>query len=151
MRLTKTTKTYLLILYVVWKLLTYYEKFFELCVPSDATKLPVKLFIDDDNITHLVIEIQSFRTPDPYYTGESMKDIFNEYLSIVLLPEQPELKAFAGGSSIYDVVDCLYVKNAYVLDNGYAYIDIIYVDNMQAFRLVKKETGIKEERYPWMI
>ena len=144
MRLTKSSKKYLTILYVIQELLSYYSKFFKIKVSSDATKLPIKLSVDDDNITHLIVEIPSTRTPDPYYTGDSMKTIFNEYLNIVLLPSQKELSAFAGGSSIYDVVDCLYVYQAFVLTTGYTYIDIIYVDNMQAFRMVKKDKNIME-------
>lgn len=144
MRLTKTSKEYLLLLYVIWQLLSYYAKFFKLKVPSDATKLPVKLSVDDDNITHLIVEIPSTRTPDPYYTGEAMKAIFNEYLNIVLLPEHPELQPFAGGKTRYDTVDCLYVNEAVVLTTGYTYFDIVYVDNMQAFRLVKSDRKIME-------
>lgn len=144
MRLTKSSKKYLTILYVIWQLLTYYTKLFKLDVPSDATKLPVKLSVDDENITHLIVEIPSTRTPDPYYTGDAMKAIFNEYLNIVLLPEQPELQPFAGGNSRYDIVDCIYVNQALVLTTGYTYIDIIYVDNMQAFRMVKNDRKIME-------
>lgn len=144
MRLTKSSKKYLTILYVIWELLSYYTKLFKLNVPSDATKLPVKLSVDDENITHLIVEIPSTRTPDPYYTGDAMKSIFNEFLNIVLLPEQPELQPFAGGNSRYDIVDCLYVSQALVLTTGYTYIDIIYVDNMQAFRLVKSDRKIME-------
>ena len=144
MRLTKSSKKYLTILYVIWQLLTYYTKLFKLDVPSDATKLPVKLSVDDENITHLIVEIPSTRTPDPYYTGDAMKAIFNEYLNIVLLPEQPELQPFAGGNSRYDIVDCIYVNQALVLTTGYTYIDIIYVDNMQAYRLVKSDRKIME-------
>lgn len=144
MRLTKSSKKYLMIVYVIWELLTYYATLFKLDVPSDATKIPVKLSVDDDNITHLLVEIPSTRTPDPYYTGEAMKTIFNEYLNIVLLPEQPELQPFVGGNSRYDIIDCLYVSQALVLTTGYTYIDIIYVDNMQAYRLVKSERKILE-------
>ena len=139
MKLKKSSQRYLTLLYVMWSLLTYYTKLFKLDVPSDATKLPVKLFVDDDNITHLIVEIPSVGTPDPYYTGDAMKAIFNEYLNIVLLPEQPELQPFAGGNSRYDIVDCLYVSQALVLTTGYTYIDFIYIDNMQAFRLVKSD------------
>ena len=144
MRLTKSSKKYLSILYVIWELLSYYTKLFKLDVPSDATKLPVKLSVDDENVTHLIVELPSTRTPDPYYTGDAMKAIFNEYLNIVLLPEQPDLAPFSGGKSRYDLVDCLYVYQAHILTTGYSYIDIIYVDNMQAFRLVKSDRKIME-------
>lgn len=144
MKLKKTSKLYLQLLFVIWQLLDYYARLFKLDVPSDATKLPVKLSVDDENITHLIVEIPSTRTPDPYYTGDAMKAIFNEYLNIVLLPEQKELQPFAGGNSRYDIVDCIYVSQAFVLTTGYTYIDIIYVDNMQAFRFVKSDRKIKE-------
>lgn len=144
MKLQKNTKKYLIILYAIWELFTYYARLFKLDVPSDATKLPVKLSVDEDNVTHLIIEMLSSRTPDPYYTGDAMKVIFNEYLNIVLLPEQPELQPFVGGKTRYDIIDCLYVNQAFVLTTGYTYIDIIYVDNMQAFRMVKKDRKIME-------
>ena len=144
MRLQKNTKQYLIILYTIWELLAYYAKFFNMEVPVDPTRLPVKLSVDDENITHLIIEIPSTRTPDPYYTGDSMKTILNEYLNIVLLPSQKELSPFAGGNSAYDIVDCIYVYQAHVLTTGYTYIDIIYVDNMQAFRMVKDDRKIME-------
>ena len=144
MRLQKNTKQYLIILYTIWELLAYYAKFFNMEVPVDPTRLPVKLSVDDENITHLIIEIPSTRTPDPYYTGDSMKTILNEYLNIVLLPPQKELSPFSGGTSLYDTLDCLYVYRAHVLTTGYTYIDIIYVDNMQAFRFVKDDRQIME-------
>ena len=144
MSLKKQNKLYLCIVYVLWELLAYYESLFKLNVPTDATKLPVKLSVDDENVTHLIVELPSTRTPDPYYTGDAMKAIFNEYLNIVLLPEQPDLAPFSGGKSRYDLVDCLYVYQAHILTTGYSYIDIIYVDNMQAFRLVKSDRKIME-------
>lgn len=144
MKLNKQNKLYLTLLYVIWELLTYYARLFKLDVPSDATKLPVKLSIDDENITHLIVEIPSTRTPDPYYSGDSMKMIFNEYLNYVLLPEHKELNPFKGGTSRYDIIDCLYVNEAVVLTTGYTYIDIIYVDNMQAFRHVQSDMKIME-------
>ena len=144
MRLKKQSQRYLTLLYVIWELLTYYANLFKMKIPTDATKLPMKLSVDDDNITHLIVEVPSSRTPDPYYDGDSMKTIFNEYLNIVLLPSQKELRPFIGGKSIYDVVDCLYVYQAHVLTTGYTYIDIVYVDNMQAYRLVKSERKILE-------
>lgn len=144
MSLKKQNKLYLSIVYVLWELLAYYESLFKLNVPTDATKLPVKLSVDDKNVTHLIVELPSTRTPDPYYTGDAMKAIFNEYLNIVLLPEQPDLAPFSGGNSRSDLVDCLYVYQAHILTTGYSYIDIIYVDNMQAFRLVKSDRKIME-------
>lgn len=141
MKLTKQSKHYLSILYVIWELLTYYAKLFKLNVPSDATKIPIKLSHYEDGVTHLIVEIPSSRIPDPYYDGDSMKTIFNEYLNIVLLPQQ-ELKPFAGGNSRFDIVDSLYVNEAVVLTTGYTYIDFIYVDNMQAFRQVKSDMNI---------
>ena len=144
MSLKKQNKVFLSIVYVLWELLAYYESLFKLDVPTDATKLPVKLSVDDENVTHLIVELPSTRTPDPYYTGDAMKAIFNEYLNIVLLPEHPDLAPFSGGKSRYDLVDCLYVYQAHILTTGYSYIDIIYVDNMQSFRLVKSDRKIME-------
>lgn len=142
MKLKKQTKLYLSLIYVIWELLEYYARLFKLDVPSDATKLPVKLSYYEDNVTHLIVEIPSARTPDPYYTGDCMKTIFNEYLNYVLLPQHKELNPFKGGESRYDIIDCLYVNEAVVLTTGYTYIDFIYVDNMQAFRQVKKDMKI---------
>lgn len=142
MKLNKQNKLYLTLLYVIWELLTYYAKLFKLNVPSDATKLPVKLSYYEDGVTHMIVEIPSTRTPDPYYDGDSMKMIFNEYLNYVLLPQHKELNPFKGGTSRYDIVDCLYVNEAVVLTTGYTYIDIIYVDNMQAFRHVQNDMKI---------
>lgn len=142
MKLTKQNQHYLSILYVIWELLTYYARLFKLNVPSDATKLPVKLSYYEDGVTHMIVEIPSTRTPDPYYDGDSMKMIFNEYLNYVLLPQHKELNPFKGGTSRYDIIDCLYVNEAVVLTTGYTYIDIIYVDNMQAFRHVQNDMKI---------
>lgn len=138
-RLAKADQLYLIILYAIWELLTYYAELFKMEVPSNATKLPVNIIRDENDITHLLVEIPSTRIPDPYYTGESMKLIFNEYLNVMLLPEHPELKPFQGGNSRFDLVDCLYVYKAHVLGNGYAHLDIIYIDNMQAFQLVRSD------------
>lgn len=146
-RLAKADQLYLIILYAIWELLSYYEKLFKLEVPSDATKLPVTITSDENDITHLLVEVPSSRTPDPYYTGECMKLILNEYMNIILLPEHPELKPFQGGDSRFDLVDCLYVYQAHVLGNRngytYAHFDIIYVDNMQAFKFVRADNEFK--------
>ena len=52
MSLKKQNKLYLSIVYVLWELLAYYESLFKLNVPTDATKLPVKLSVDDENEKH---------------------------------------------------------------------------------------------------
>ena len=59
MKLTKQTQHYLSILYVIWELLAYYARLFKLDVPSDATKIPVKLSYYEDGVTHLIVEIKT--------------------------------------------------------------------------------------------
>lgn len=143
-KLTKQTKLYLLILFAIWQLLQYYKDFFGLNIPADATKLSVKLSRREDNTTHIIVKMQGNTVVNPHYNDDAMKTIFNEYLNIVLLPEFPELKPFSGGASIYDVVDCLYVNEVSVHANCNGYVDFIYVDNMQAYRAVKRDLNIKK-------
>lgn len=139
--LKKQSKNFILTAFVIWQLLTYYAYLFKLDVPSDVTKLRIKLFVDDANVTHLKVKLPNVQNPDSYYTESDMKTIMNEYLNIVLLPEQAELSPFSGGSSIYDTVDRLYVNQIQRLRSGHTYIDVIYVDNMQAYQYVKSQNS----------
>lgn len=142
--LTVQKKKYLIILHAIWKLLTYYSMYFNLDVPDDPTKLNVGIVRHDDNVTHITVTVRCPRKVASYFfLREPMKPILNEYLNIVLLPQYKELPPFAAGKSYDEVVDCLYVYSANYGENGYTYIDLIYVDNMQAYQAVRRDQKIQ--------
>lgn len=142
-KLTPQNKLYLSILYVIWELLMYYENLFGLKVPSNATRLSAGIMVDEDNVTHIIVDLPCTVPVSLYYDSSAMKTILNEYLNIVLLPSCKELEPFSGGQSYLDMMDCLYIYNANCLSNGYCNIDIIYVDNMQAYKKVRADKNIK--------
>lgn len=149
-KLKKQEKAYLLILYVLWNLLDYHADLYYLNVPPNATKLRTKIACGRDNVTHILLDTACTALPRPYCSPSAMKDVFNEYLNIMMLHLCKELEPFTPADpfnnpsfSYNDLIDCLYVYKVSILDNGHCMIDLIYIDNMQAYRKVRADQNIR--------
>lgn len=149
-KLKKQEKEYLLILYVLWNLLDYHADLYYLNVPPNATKLRAKIACERDNVTHILLDAVCMAPPGLHYSPSAMKEVFNEYLNIMMSYSCRELAPFSPADpfnnpsfSYNDQIDCLYVYRVAILDNGHCMIDLIYIDNMQAYRKVRADQNIR--------
>ncbi len=145
-RLTKQSKMYLSILYVLWELLSYYADMFRMDVPQDATGLSAEISTDEDDATHILLDVPCISPPSSFRGMSVMKESFNEYLNIALLPQSSELKPFAPPDirSYADLTDCIYIYKVAFLDSGHYFMDIIHVDSMPAYQKVRASQNIKK-------
>lgn len=139
-KLKKTDIEYLQILHLIWQLVNYYSKLFQIIVGNDPTKISARLY-ELDGITHITFSFQKVQNVKRTYTVLEMKDIFNEYLRYVLLPHQLMLYPYHNGNNLYDYLEPLYVDLVYE-DSGYINLDVIYIDNNIAYKHVKQEENL---------
>lgn len=142
-KLKKSDIEYLHILHIIWQLVDYYSKLFQIIIGNDPTKIPVRLY-KHDGITHLTFTFQKVQNTVRDYTVLEMKDILNEYLRYVLLPNQLMLFPYHNGNNLYDYLEPLYVDLVYE-DSGYINLDVIYVDNLLAYKHVRNK-----EDFSWI-
>lgn len=138
-RLVKTDFMYLQILYSIWRLVLYYAHLFQIDV-----KEPTKTIADitqKDGITHLQIQFNRIENSEVEHTPLEMKDIFNEYLRYVLLPNQKLIPPYQNGTGIYDLIESLYIDMVYLADS-YILLDVVYIDNPLAFKYVREQEKI---------
>ncbi len=133
-KLTKSSKKFHDIQYIIWKLMVYYADYFGYDAADLAHDLYIKLFYDKTltKIRVSVPRIQGFNTP---YTVNDMRIIMNEYLQLLL--QDSDLPPFAAGKNYYEIVEPLYIT--IIVTNGHYYdFDFLYVDNLDAYRTVKE-------------
>lgn len=138
-RLSKTDFMYLQILYAIWRLVMYYAHLFQIDV-----KEPAKTVADitqKDGVTHLQITFSRIENSEIEYSALEMKDIFNEYLRYVLLPNQKLIPPYQNGTGIYDLIESLYIDMVYLADS-YILLDVVYIDNPLAFKYVREQEKI---------
>ncbi|MBE5852655.1 MAG: hypothetical protein E7299_06855 [Lachnospiraceae bacterium] len=138
-RLSKTDFMYLQILYAIWRLVMYYSHLFQIDV-----KEPAKTVADitqKDGVTHLQITFSRIENSEIEYSALEMKDIFNEYLRYVLLPNQKLIPPYQNGTGIYDLIESLYIDMVYLADS-YILLDVVYIDNPLAFKYVREQEKI---------
>ena len=68
----------------------------------------------------------------------TMKDIFNEYLRYVFLPNQEWIPPYQNGTGIYDLIESLYIDMVCIADS-YILLDVVYIDNPLAFKYVREQ------------
>ena len=137
-RLTKQSITYLHILHVVWVLVSYYTRLFGIYPWESPTEMPVNL-IEKDGITILRFAFHSFDIPPEKFSLKETREIMQEYLQYCILPSDKILRPYMGGSTIYDIVESLYIDRVEE-SKGIWRIDIMYVDNPLAFQYVKSQS-----------
>ncbi len=135
-RLEKTDLIYLHILYVVWQLVDYYSALFKIDAGEDPAKIPTEIGLKD-GVSYLRFMFPKI-DEERKFSVLDMRDIYNDYLRIKLLPEQSLIKPFSNGAGIYDIVEALYVDKVYEIE-GYLYLEVVYIDNHLAFNYVKNK------------
>lgn len=140
-RLQKTNFEYLSILFIIWKLVSYYGELFQVVAGDDPATIPAKIR-EENGITYIHFcfpkVLNSFRG----YTVLDMREKYNEYLRIVLLPAQKELPPYQGGTGIHHLMEPLYVDMVYE-DENMIHLDVIYVDNPIAYDYVREDEKIQ--------
>ena len=142
-KLQKTDIEYLQILHILWQLVDYYSKLFQIIAGNNPAKISDKLY-EADGISHIQVNFPKVQNVERTYTVLEMKDIFNEYLRYVLLPHQQLLYPYHNGNNLYDYLEPLYVDMVYE-DSGYINLDVVYVDNLLAYKHVKSK-----EDFSWI-
>ena len=138
-RLTKQSITYLHILHVVWVLVSYYTRLFGIDAGEEPAQMKTFL-IEREGITFVRFKFTSCDTlTGKEYSLEKIREIMQEYLQYCILPEQTILCPYMGGSTIYDIVEPLYIDRVEE-SKGIWRIDIVYVDNPLAFQYVKSQS-----------
>lgn len=139
-KLTKDKIEYLHILHAGWSTASYYSRLFGIYPWESPTEIPVNL-IEKDGITILRFAFHSFDIPPEKYSLEETREIMQQYLQYCILPSDKILRPYMGGSTIYDIVEPLYIDRVEEYDGEWR-IDIVYVDNPLAYKYVVKKEGI---------
>lgn len=143
-KLKENSKLFHEILYHIWELLAYYADLFGYDVPEAAHQISAKLF-QDGTLTKIRVSVPRIRDFEPQYSVLDMRSAMNEYLTLIL--QNSDLPPFAAGSNYNEITEALYITIV-VTDNHYYDFDILYVDNMDAYRVVKDN---KVENILWII
>lgn len=143
-RLSQCSPEYLAILYIIWQLVSYYGKLFQVIAGNEPAKTIARI-TQEDGITHIYFSYPKVQNSERGYTVLEMRDIYNDYLRMVLLPAQKSIVPFHGGKELYEVVESLYVNLVYE-DSGYINLDIIYVDNPIAYKYVREDEKVTFRR-----
>lgn len=137
-RLSKYRLEYHMIIYIIWRLVDYYATLFSVDTSNPATQTINKLYTVGD-ISYVRCSFPKAENKDYGTLVLRMKHVYNEYLRYALLPEQQILKPFfANKNDIYSMLEALYVDVVYE-DNSYINLDVIYVDNMKAYKHVRRD------------
>lgn len=143
-KLKENSKLFHEILYHIWELLAYYADLFGYDVPEAAHQISAKLF-QDGTLTKIRVSVPRIRDFEPQYSVLDMRSAMNEYLTLIL--QHSDLPPFAAGSNYNEIVEPLYMT--ILLSDGLWYnMDFLFVDNMDAYRVVKDN---KAENILWII
>lgn len=140
----KTTIEYLHILHVIWTVVSYYARLFGM----DAGEEPAgtKTFLlEREGVTFIRFMFPSCDTaPDREYSFWEMAEIMQQYLDYCILPEEKILRPYQGGSTVYDIVEPLYIDRVQVAD-GWMQLEVVYIDDPLAFSYVRKRRGLQQK------
>lgn len=136
-RLEKTDLIYLHILYVIWQLVDYYSALFKVDAGQDPAKIPTEIRVKD-GITYLRFSFPKILNEQTKYPVLQMRDIYNDYLRINLLPAQNVIRPFSNGSAVYDIVEALFVDSVFENESD-LFLEVVYVDNSLAFHYVRNK------------
>ena len=140
-RLEKTNFKYLTILHIIWQLVSYYGKLFQTIAGNDPATTPAKIR-EENGITYITFSFPKVLNSQRNYTVLEMREIYNEYLRLILCPQQNILLPFQRGSEIHNIMEPLYVDMVYE-DETTIYLDVIYIDNPIAYDYVRNDEKIK--------
>ena len=133
-KLTENSKLFHDIIYHIWQLLTYYADCFGYDVPASAHRLSVGLFYDR-TLTKIRVSVPCIKEFESKHTVEEIRAIMNE--SIAILLQGSSLRPLAAGKNFNEIVEPLFIT-ILVSDGSYYDMDFLWVDNLDAYEVVKK-------------
>lgn len=137
-KLTKYSLEYHMIIYYIWQLVDYYSVLFNVDTSQAPSEIITKL-MQAEGISYIRFSFPKAERKSYGALVRHMKQVYNQYLRYVLLPQQRILKPFcADADDIYGMLEALYV-NLVFEDDGYIYLDVIYVDNYDAYNHVRND------------
>ena len=138
-RLEEGDKLFHDILYTIWLVLVYYQKLFGYDAGESARCLSCQLVYGKslDRMRVKVPKILDFKNP---YCANEMKEIFNEYLAMVL-PALKTVPPYPAGNG--KAVESLYVTQVSADSICYE-IDFLFINNSDAYNAVYKNNSNKQ-------
>ncbi|MBQ8246375.1 MAG: hypothetical protein IJZ42_04515 [Lachnospiraceae bacterium] len=130
-RLKTSSLEYLAILFIIWQLVDYYSKTYRIDAGNDPARTIAKI-MEFDGVSYVRLSFPKIEQEHYFRLVFEMKQVFNDYLRYVLLPEQKILKPFLAGNDYRSLMEPLYVKDIFE-DDSYINLDVIYIDNMKAY------------------
>ncbi len=130
-RLKTSSLEYLAILFIIWQLIDYYSKTYRIDAGNNPAQTIAKI-MEFDGISYVRLSFPKIEQENYFGLVFEMKQVFNDYLRFVLLPEQKILKPFLAGNDYRCLMEPLYVKEIFE-DDRYINLDVIYIDNMKAY------------------
>lgn len=133
-KLTENSKLFHDLIYYIWVLVSYYADIFGYNAPESAHKMRAKLF-RTGTLTKIRVSVEQIMDSASAYSVKEMRLIMNEYLEL-LLQDSP-FPPFTAGKNINEIVEPLFIT---IIANprGYFDFDFLWVDNLDAYRIVKK-------------
>lgn len=136
-KLTKDKIEYLHILHAGWRTASYYSRLFGMDAGDEPAEMQTYL-LEREGITSVRFKFPSCDSDKEYSFGE-IREIMQQHLQYCILPGDKILRPYMGGSTIYDIVEPLYIDRVEE-SKGIWRIDIVYVDNPLAYKYVVERT-----------
>ena len=136
-KLTKDKIEYLHILHAGWSTASYYSRLFGMDAGDEPAEIQTYL-LEREGITSVRFKFPSCDSDKEYSFGE-IREIMQQHLQYCILPSDKILRPYMGGSTIYDIVEPLYIDRVEE-SKGIWRIDIVYVDNPLAYKYVVERT-----------
>lgn len=136
-KLTKDKIEYLHILHAGWSTASYYSRLFGMDAGDEPAEMQTYL-LEREGITSVRFKFPSCDSDKEYSFGE-IREIMQQHLQYCILPGDKILRPYMGGSTIYDIVEPLYIDRVEE-SKGIWRIDIVYVDNPLAYKYVVERT-----------
>jgi len=135
-QLTPASFHFLRIIYVIHQILTYYADLFGIDVPESPKDLNAEIF-QNKNIRYIRFLVPVIKEFNSEYSLLEIRKILNEYLQVTLASCKA-FPPFCAGRSYHDMMEQLYIKTYTCSDSGYLLMDVLYIDNMDAYRLARQ-------------
>lgn len=141
MMLQKTQLIFCKIMHAIWSDVVEYADMLGFEAPMD-------LFDMYSEIVHIgacsIIHVELMADMDEgEYSNEEIREILNEYLNIVLMPES-EIQPYSNGE---EIVESLYLHSVrHDVEKGCMNLDFLYINNEEAFRLYKGDMKWMEKK-----
>jgi hypothetical protein len=145
-RLTVKDLRYLHIIYVMFIVLDYYSKLFQI-LPKNPLSIIGGMNVrrkisEDDGITKVHFHVKKVENSDRNgYTVFHIKEILNDYLRCYL-SYQDLVRPYASSARGDDFMESLYVSDVYENEST-MYFEVVYVDNRLAYEFVRDDERVR--------